>query len=147
MSKFSVGSIATGAGSATLPFGSLYSATTITPRIREIGIFNTTTTACNIKLVRISTAGTKGAGITVGSGLNAVDPATAVMTAFQAHTVAPTFTDIGYRAPIGAAIGAGIIWTFDDWELTLAASATAGLGLIGDGATPQILDWYASWIE
>lgn len=146
MSRFAVGSIATGAGSTTLPFGSLYSGTGITPRIREIGIFNTTATACNVKLVRITTAGTKGAGITPAI-LNAVDPAAAVMTAFQAHSVAPTFTDLGYRAPIGAAIGAGVIWTFDDWELTLAASATAGLGLVGDGATPQILDWYAKWIE
>lgn len=147
MSKFAVGTIATGAGSTTLPFGSLYAATTVTPRIREIGIFNTTTTACNIKVVRISTAGTKGTGITVGAGLDGTDPSVAASTAFQAHSVAPTFTDTGYRAPIGAAIGAGIIWTWDDQEFTIASSATNGIGLIGDGATPQLLDWYIKWYE
>lgn len=151
MSRFSVGAIATGVGLAGatgtgLPFASLYSATTITPRIREIGIFNTTAVACSVKLARLSAAGTKGAGITA-SIMNIVDPAAAVMTAFQAHTVAPAYTDLGYRAQIGAAIGAGVIWTFDDWELTLANVATQGLALMPDSGTGQILDWYVKWIE
>lgn len=157
MSRFAVGTIATGAGltGATgtgLPFGSLYGATTVTPRIREIGLFNTTTTACSVKLVRLTAAGTKGASITVPGattlqGLNAVDPSLAVATAFQAHSVAPAYVETGYRCQIGAAIGSATIWTFDDWELTIAASATAGLGFIPDAGTGQIISWYIKWIE
>jgi hypothetical protein len=147
MSKFEVGSIATGAGSVTLPFASLYGTAGSKQRIVEIGIFNTTTTACAIKLVRLSTIGTRGTAITPGA-TDQSDPATVQATAYQAHSVAPTFTDIGRRAQIGAAIGAGIIWTWNDNELTIAAaSVNAGIGLIGDGGTPQILDWYIKWYE
>lgn len=147
MSKFEVGTIATGAGSTTLPFGSFYAATTVMPRVQEIGVFNTTATSCAIKIVRLSTAGTKGTAITMPLGLNGADPSTTASTAFQAHSVAPTFTDIGRRGVLGAAIGSGVIWTWNDYEFVLAASATAGFGLIGDGATPQLCSWYVKWYE
>lgn len=146
MSRFAVGALSTGAGSTTLPVGSLYSATTVMPRIREVGVYNTTATACAVKLARLSTAGTKGSGLTVAA-LSAADPATVASTGFQTHTVAPTATDLGYRAQLGAAVGSGQIWTFDDWELTLAASATAGLGILVESGTGQVLEWYISWIE
>lgn len=146
MSRFAVGALSASAGSTTLPIMSLYSATTVAPRVREIGIYNTTSTAVNLKLVRLSTAGTKGSSLTVAA-LSSADPETVVTTAFNTHTVAPTVVDLGYRCTLGAAAGSGQIWTFDDWELVLASSATGGLGIIVESGTGQICECYFSWTE
>lgn len=146
MSRFNAGGL-TSAGSTTLPLISVYGATTVTPRIREIGVFNTSTTAVAIKLVRLTTLGTAGSALT-RAALNAVDPSTAVTTAFNTHTVAPTLgADLGYRAVIGAAAGAGIIWTFDDWDLTIASVANAGIGVIVENGTGQACQAYFKWTE
>jgi hypothetical protein len=56
MARHSAGARAAGAGSATLPIGSLYSVAGTAPSLREVGIFNTTSTAVAIKLVRLDTA-------------------------------------------------------------------------------------------
>lgn len=147
MSKFEVGSIATGVGSTTLPFASLYGTAASKQRIAEIGMFNTTAVSCAVKLVRCSTTGTRGSTITVAA-TDQSDPAAVAATAYQAHSVAPTFTDLGRRGVIGAAIGSGVIWTWNDGELTIAgASVNAGIALIGDGAAPQILSWYIKFYE
>ena len=58
-SRYSAG-LLTSAGSTTLPLAALVGASTIRPRIWEIGVFNTTATAVALKLVRMTTAGTPG---------------------------------------------------------------------------------------
>jgi hypothetical protein len=64
MGLYVVGARAAGAGSATLPVGSLYSAAGVNPRVREIGVTNTTSTAVAVALCRLSTTGTKGSALT-----------------------------------------------------------------------------------
>ena len=59
-SRYSAGLLTT-AGSTTLPIAALVGASTIRPRVWEIGVFNTTATAVALKLVRMTTAGTPGA--------------------------------------------------------------------------------------
>ena len=56
-SRYSAG-LLTSAGSTTLPIAALVGASTIRPRIWEIGVFNTTATAVALHLVRMTTAGT-----------------------------------------------------------------------------------------
>lgn len=145
MARFSAGAL-TGAGTTALPLIALVGGTTVVARIREIGITNTTATAAAYKLCRLSTAGTPGATITQAA-LPGFDPATSLVTIRNTYTVAPTITDLGYRAQLGAAIGSGFVFTFDDWELTTAAVANSGIGVVVENGTGQPLQVYMKWYE
>jgi hypothetical protein len=129
-----------------LPVGSIYSAAAINPRVREIGVFNTTATACMVALCRLSTAGTKGAALTpVALDATAAAPS---VTAANTHTVAPTLADVGFRASLGAAIGSGVVWTFNnDVGLSAAVGVTNGIGIYVPNGTGLILDFYFVWDE
>ena len=63
MPDFSAGALATGAGSTTLPMVSIYAAATGGGTIREISVYNTTTTLVDISVRRLTTAGTQGASV------------------------------------------------------------------------------------
>lgn len=136
----------TDAGSTTLPLISLYAGATGSPKIREIGVFNTTATAVELYLVRLTTAGTQGANL-VESKQNADDPA-ATATAVGTHTVAPTLgDDLGYRAVLGAAIGSGMVWTFGDQGLVIPPGTTNGIGVLVENGNGQVLQAYIVWDE
>lgn len=150
MSRHSSG-VRTAAGSTTLPLFSIYSGTGTTGSLREIGVFNTTTTAVEVFLSRLITKGTQGAG--QAKARHNKKKQTSVCTIFTTHTVAPALgEDLGYRGVLGAAIGAGIIWTFGD-EGILIAEADAietdinGVGVLIENGTGQILQAYVVWDE
>lgn len=146
MARYSAGTRSAGAGSTTLPIGSLYAAAGSGARLREVGIFNTTNTAVAVRLVRLTTQGTPGAGLTEAKH----DPnsAAAAATAFDTHTAAPTLgDDLGYRAALGASIGSGIVWVFGDAGLVIPAGTANGVGIIVATGTGQVLDWYMVWDE
>lgn len=146
MSRYSAGGLTT-AGSTTLPLASLYGSASGRPFITEMGFFNTTSTSCALKLVRLTTAGTRPTAWT-SSPLTAEDTAPAVGVAYGTHTVAPTLgADLGYRAVLGAAVGSGVVWTFPDRVLTIPATANAGIGLIVENGTGQAIQWYCAWGE
>jgi hypothetical protein len=146
MARYSAGA-RTAAGSTTLPIISIYSSATVNPRVREIGVFNTTNTAFSVTIVRLSTAGTRGTTLTPGA-FDATGIA-ASTTAYNTHTVAPTIAaNLGYVATLGAAAGAGILWTFgNDVGLTCAVGVTNGIGVIVSTGTGQIADAYIVWDE
>lgn len=148
MPRFAAG-VKTGAGSTILPLISLFSSVNAQPNIREIGLFNTTSTNLDVKLVRLSS----GPG-TVGTGLaeTPLDNPSAVAggMAFTTHTAGTiTQTDAGYRASIGAAIGAGVIWTFggEGLEILPAAGTVNGVGVVIENGTGQALQAYMVWDE
>jgi len=146
MARYSVGDRSTGAGSTTLPTASLYASANVAPKIREVGVFNTTTTSVAICLRRLTTAGTQGTGLTELE----YDPASPdpVTTGFQTHTVGPTISTGYIRiAPLGAAVGAGVIWTFGDTGLVIPAGTGNGIGICVYTGTGQILDFYFDWDE
>ena len=145
MARYAVGA-RTSAGSTTLPILSVYATAGVNPRVREIGVFNTTTTAFAVNLVRLTSTGTRGTTLTP-NGLDA-SSVTASCTAYNTHTVAPTATDIGYRATIGASAGAGIVWTFgNDVGITCALGTSNGVGIIVATGTGQVADAYIVWDE
>lgn len=145
MARFSSGS-RVGAGSTTLPLISLYAASTVGPKIREVGIFNTTATAVELKLVRLTTLGTQGGGL-VEAKYDPDSPA-ASCTAYSTHTGNPTLgDDLGYRTALGAAIGSGVIWTFGDSGLRISTGSTNGIGVIVENGTGQICETYMVWDE
>jgi len=148
MARFSAGLRTTGAGSTTLPIASIYASANGGGALREVGIFNTTTTAVALRLVRLSSTGTQGSAQTEQCHDDNV-PATAECTVYDTHSsTGPTIAgDLGYRTPLGAAIGAGILWTFGDTGIRIAKGTTNGIGVIVATGTGQICDVYFAWDE
>lgn len=145
MARYASGGRTT-AGSTTLPILSLYGGGNVVPRVREIGVFNTAATAVALKLVRLTSTGTQGAGQVEAK----FDPDSAASDAdcFLTHSGAPTLgDDLGYRVQLGAAIGAGVIWTFSDSGLRIPKSTSDGIGIIVATGTGQACDAYMIWDE
>jgi hypothetical protein len=146
MARFTAAWVTAGAGSATLPIASLYS-NAIRPKVVEIGIFNTTAVAVTLRVVRLTTTGTQGAAITAGAE---DDPTqAAVATPRDTHTVAPTLGANLRVAPLGAAIGSGVIFPFGGGKTSGAIvpeTAGAGIGIVPIG-TGQICAVYITWDE
>jgi hypothetical protein len=144
MARFSAGT-RTAAGSTTLPIISLYSTATVNFSVVEIGVFNTTATSVALKLCKLTTTGTQGAGLTE-TGHEAASAA-ASCTAFTTHTGGPTVVDLGYNVTLGAAAGAGVIWTFGDKGLIAPIGTGNGVGIIVAVGTGQVCDSYIVWDE
>jgi hypothetical protein len=146
MARFSSG-VRTGAGSTTLPIISIYGSATGGGRVREIGVFNTTSTAVALNLIRLTNTGTQGAGLAEAKHDPASGPA--LCTVFTTHTVDPTASaiDLGYRTTLGAAVGSGMVWTFGDTGLMIPIDATEGIGVIVSTGTGQVCDSYLVWDE
>jgi hypothetical protein len=146
MPRYSGGAKSAGAGSTTLPLMSLYAAASVGGALREVGIWNTTDTACDLKLVRLTTAGTQGSGLVEAKYVQ--DSAAASCTLFNTHTVAPTLgDDLGYRVTLGAAKGSGVIFTFGDDGIRIPTGTANGVGIIVENGTGQIVQAYFCWDE
>jgi hypothetical protein len=150
MARFSAAFRSTGAGSATLPLGSVYATAAVRPRLVEVGIFNTTATAVAVALVRLSAGtGTKGSAVTaVYEDDSSQSP---VSTVANTHTVTPTTISTALRqASLGAAVGSGVIWTFGGGKtvgLTIPNTTNDALGIIIPTGTGQVCDLYWCWDE
>jgi hypothetical protein len=146
MSKFVAG-LTTAAGSTTLPIAALVGGTGARIRITEIGVFNTTATACNLVLCRLSTAGTPGTAAT-SRLTDQGDGATAVGTLRNTYTgTAPTTTELGIGFPLAAAIGSGLALTFPDDTLTIDKIASSGIGFLVESGTGQAIRVWFRWNE
>lgn len=145
MPRFSTSARASSAATAARG-PSLYNiASACSPRIVEVGIFNTTTTAFAAALTRLTAAGTQGTGLTEtkheanGPGADA--------TAFNTHSADATASDEIVRASVGAAVGAGIVWTFGAGGLVIPAGTANGIGILCPTGTGQVFDFYIVWDE
>ena len=148
MARHSVGGRSTSAATSTLPGASLYAAATVGGRLREVGIFNTTTTAFVAALRRLTTAGTQGAALDELPHNTAVASAASSCTGVNTHTVGPTISAGVFRqASVGAAIGSGVIWTFGDDGLVIPAGTGNGIGILCPTGTGQVFDFYFEWDE
>lgn len=145
MARFAIAERSTTAGSSTLPLFSIFCGANDNIKIREIGVFNTTTTAVSLALRRYTAQGTPGTGLTeMGYDLDSV----ATATAFAAHPSAgPTITTGFLRAcTLGAAAGAAMVWTFGDSGLIVPKGTASGIGITSVG-TGQLIDFYLDWDE
>jgi hypothetical protein len=135
----------TGAGSATLPMASLYSLGTGGIWLVEVGVTNTTVTAFECSLARLTSAGTQGAAKTVTPEENDLN-FTSKGDPRDTHTVLPGLGVEIRRASIGASIGSGIIWTFGGRGLYIPSGTANGVGLLPlSGAAGQVSDVYWSF--
>jgi hypothetical protein len=145
MARYSAG-VKTSAGSTTLPLAALAASASVGAKLREIGVFNTTNTACDVKLVRLTTAGTPGTSQTETK--HDPDSAAAACSFNTTYTsTGPTLEDLGYRASLGAAIGAGVIWTFGDQGIRIPVGTANGAGVVVENGTGQACQIYAVWDE
>jgi hypothetical protein len=135
---------AAGAGTTIRPILGILSTASISPVLREVGLFNTTATACTYRLVNF-TAGTAGTGqIERKQRRNAPAASCAVSGLWTAD--ATIGEDTGYRFVLGAGIGAGVVLTMGGEGLEAELGSTSGLGLVAVG-TGQICEVYFVWDE
>lgn len=135
-----------GAGSTTLPFASLYAVANVRLQLREVWCFNTTAIGLTVALHRFTTAGTPGTG-QVEAKHDGDTPA-AQGTVFDLHTgTPPTLGDKLAQAPIAAAIGAGVVWTFDDVPIRIPPGTANGVGILVATGTGQVCDVMFVWDE
>jgi len=127
-----------------LPAASLYAAAAVAPKLREIWVTNTTATAVDLKIVRVTTTGTQGAAQTAAKD----DPDTVAASASPrtTHTVGPTLSDEIGRISVGAAIGAGAITPFGDMGVRIPVGTGNGIAIVPTG-TGQALDVTFVWDE
>jgi hypothetical protein len=121
---------------ATAASGSLY--------VVEIQVFNTTSTACALSIGVATAAGTQGAALTE---VNESDQSHTVLgTAFNTHTADATLTNTRH-ASLGAAIGAGMVWTFGGPGLHIPEGTGNGVVITCHTGTGQHLDFSILWDE
>jgi hypothetical protein len=145
MARYSAGMTAAGAGTSVRPVLGVLATATVTPKIREIAMFNTTATSCVYRLVQV-TGGTPGSTVTAYAH-EAQSLGTPTCLAKQLWTADATVnSDTGYRMVLGAAVGSAAILTFGDAGLTCAVGSTVALGLIPVG-TGQVCEVYVVWDE
>jgi hypothetical protein len=114
-------------------------------KLVEVGVFNTTTTAVTIALARFTAATNVGAGQTEGEyDTDAVPP---LATVFAGHTGDGTAGQILRQATLGAAAGAGVIWTFGNGGIVVPSGTANGIGVLIPTGTGQICDIEYTWDE
>jgi len=145
MARFSIAGRSTVAGTSVRAIASLFAIASRTMKLREVGVFNTTSTALAVALVRFTNATGVGAGLTevpydeAGPAPNG--------TGFAGHTADGAVGAAIRQASLPAAVGGGVIWTFGDTGLIVAAGTANGVGIICPTGTGQILDYYFDWDE
>jgi hypothetical protein len=135
---------AAGAGTTVRPILGILSTATISPVLREVALWNTTTTACTYRLVNF-TAGTAGTGQTERKHRRNAPAASCLVSGLWTAD-ATIGEDTGYRMVLGAAIGSGAILTFGAEGLEAELGSTSGLGLVPVG-TGQVCEVMMTWDE
>jgi hypothetical protein len=143
---YSAAFVCTGAGSTTLPCGSIYAAATGGGTIRKITVENPTTSAVDIAVRRLTTTGTQGASVDEQPWQDGPPP---VCTVVQAHSVGPTITAgfiDRYQFPASMA-GAAVVWTYEGTGLYIPKGAANGIGIIPAAGTGQLVVVTFQWEE
>jgi hypothetical protein len=113
--------------------------------VRQVAVFNTTTTAVCVGLAVCTATGTQVG--TIGPDRPSNDPSAAnwVETAFTSQSSDSTVDFQEEQASLGAAIGAGIIWTWGEQGLVLAEGTANGVIINCPTGTAQHLDFTIKW--
>lgn len=112
--------------------------------LREVGVFNTTTSAVCVGLAVCTATGTQAGGLTEYQEDDATAPAPAE-TAFTSQSSDSTVAATIRQCSLGAAIGSGIIWTFGERGLEVTEGTANGFIISCPTGTAQFLDFYFVW--
>jgi hypothetical protein len=122
----------------------LYASANDAFRVREIGVFNTTTTAFCVGVGVATALGTVAGALTEQCEDETHTPLAIANTSHSADaTIAATIR----QASVGAAIGAGVIFTFGDNGLWRPNGTGNGVVLTCPTGTAQFFDFYFVWDE
>lgn len=144
MARHSVAGRATVAGTSVRAIASVFATASVGFKLREVGVFNTSSTAVAVALARFTAATNVGAGLTEADWDAAQ---AAVATGFAGHTGDGTVGQIIRQASLGASVGSGVIWTFGDSGIIVPVGTANGVGVIIPTGTGQTLDYYYDWDE
>ena len=145
MARYSIAGRSTVVGTTLRAIASLFAIASRTMKLREVGVFNTTSTALAVSLVRFTNATGVGAGLTEVAYDEAAPAPNG--TGFAGHTADGAVGSAIRQASLPAAVGGGVIWTFGDTGIIVAAGTANGVGIICPTGTGQILDYYFDWDE
>jgi hypothetical protein len=114
-------------------------------RIREIGVFNTTTTAFCVGVGIATALGTVAGALTEYCE---DDPGHTVLgIGNTSHSADATIAAVVRQASVGAAIGAGVVFTFGDNGIYRPEGTGNGVVLTCPTGTAQFFDFYFCWDE
>ena len=114
-------------------------------RVREIGVTNTTTTAFCVGVGLATALGTVAGAATE---FCEEDPAYTVKGIVNtSHSADATIASVIRQASVGAAIGAGMVWTFGENGLYRPEGTTNGIVLTCPTGTAQFFDFWFVWDE
>lgn len=142
--RHSIAGRSTVVGTTVRAIASVFATASVGLKLREVGVFNTTSTAVAVSLVRFTNATGVGAGLTEVD-YDAASPA--IATGFAGHTADGAVGSPFRQASLPAAVGGGVIWTFGDSGLLIAVGTANGIGIICPTGTGQLLDYYFDWDE
>ena len=145
MAQYTFGMRSTVVGTSARAMMSLFAVAGSGCLLREVGVFNTTTTAVAIALVRFTNATGVGAGQTEGEYDENLPPP--LSTIFAGHTADGAIGQVLRQATLGAAAGAGVIWTFGGMGVEVLPGTTNGIGITCPTGTGQLCDLYYDWEE
>jgi hypothetical protein len=117
--------------------------------LREVGIFNTTTTAFAVGLQRITATGTAGAAATETCLEDDSYTPAATVTGVNSTDATAAGGPVRYGS-LGAAIGSGVIWTFGDQGLWIPAGTANGIQIMiptGTAPSATAIQCYFEWDE
>ena len=146
MPRHSAAILTTGAGTTARPMASIYAAAAAGCAIRYIAVWNTTGTAVDVGVRRLTASTNQGGAETeMAWDENRVVPQ---CTTHNLHSGDATLaTGFVKRAMIGAAIGSGVIWVFGDSGLVIPEGTANGVGVIMGSGTGQICIIEFEWDE
>lgn len=145
MARYSFGMRSTVVGTSARAMMSIFATASGNFRLVEVGVYNTTTTALAIALARFTAATNVGAGQAEGEyDTDGVPP---LATVFAGHTGDGTVGQILRQATLGAAAGAGVIWTFGNGGIVVPSGTANGIGITCPTGTGQICDIEFTWDE
>jgi len=111
--------------------------------VREVKVFNTTTTAVAVAVLFCTVTGTQVGGLTEVQIDDPTAPA-ASETAFTSQSSDSTGTPVE-QASLGAAIGSGLIWTWGEKEFEIPEGTANGIIISCPTGTAQHLDFSLKW--
>lgn len=145
MARFSIAGRSTVAGTSVRAIASIFSVASYNFKLLECGVFNTTSTAVAVALVRFTNATGVGAGLTEVAWDE--EHPLPQCTGFAGHTADGAVGSPIRQASLGAAVGSGVIWTFPQDGVEVKTGTANGVGIICPTGTGQILDYYFDWEE
>ena len=144
MARHSVAGRATVVGTTVRGMASVFSTATVGAIIRQIAIFNTTSTGVAYAVVRMTNATGVGAGLTEAN----YDPSSpAICTGFAGHTADGAVGEVIEQGSLGAAVGSGVVLTFGESGLRVTVGTANGIAITCPTGTGQICDYTITWDE